>query len=185
MMYHLADAGHPGLSDGACRRVGRGPGTAVIAPGYQFAALGRRRGASDLGATAGEEPRAMAAMQTPTEDGYIPQPQAGQGERRCPWCGSDDVRLTSRGYTGPTDEVDQYFTCGNCRKTTYELVAKTAREMRLGRFRAGGLYKDPTSQDRYQISRVLKVGVNEFLIYLKPLVEGEDEAAFAGRASGA
>ena len=53
---------------------------------------------------------------------------------------------------------------------TYELIAKTAREMRLGRFRAGGVYQDRAHQTRYQVSRVLKVGVNEYLVYLKPIV---------------
>ena len=78
-----------------------------------------------------------------------------------------------RGYTGPTDEVDQYFTCHSCGKVTFELIAKNAREMRLGRFRAGGIYKDPAHQTRYLVSRVLKVGLNEYLIYLKPIVEPE------------
>ena len=54
-------------------------------------------------------------------------------------------------------------------KVTYELIAKTAREMRLGRFRAGGIYRDQANQTRYQVSRVLKVGLNEYLVYLRPL----------------
>jgi hypothetical protein len=94
-------------------------------------------------------------------------------ERRCPWCGSYDTRLVQRGYTGPTDEVDQYFNCNTCNKVTYELVAKTAREMRLGRFRPGGVYRDHTHHTRYNISRVLRVGLNEYLVYLKPLVGQE------------
>ncbi len=98
--------------------------------------------------------------------------------RRCPWCGSTDTRLVQRGYTGPTDEVDQYFTCAACGKVTYELVAKTAREMRLGRFRPGGIYKDHVHHTRYQVSRVLKVGLNEYLIYLKPIV-GQEAASGA------
>lgn len=94
-------------------------------------------------------------------------------ERLCPWCGSAETRLVQRGYTGPTDEVDQYFSCEGCGKVTYELIAKTAREMRLGRFRTGGMYRDRTHHTRYQVSRVLKVGVNEYLVYLKPVVEAE------------
>ena len=74
-----------------------------------------------------------------------------------------------RGYTGPTDEVNQYFTCNNCHKVTYELIAKTAREMRVGRFRAGDIYRDQANQTRYEVSRVLKVGLNEYLVYLRPL----------------
>jgi transposase-like protein len=96
--------------------------------------------------------------------------QAIQPERLCPWCGSAATRLVHRGYTGPTDEVDQYFTCAACGKVTYELIAKTAREMRLGRFRAGGVYQDRANHTRYHVSRVLKVGVNEYLVYLKPIV---------------
>lgn len=95
--------------------------------------------------------------------------QAIQNERVCPWCGSEETRLVQRGYTGPTDEVNQYFTCASCEKVTYELVAKSAREMKIGRFRAGGVYRDATHSTRYEVSRVLKVGLNEYLIYLKPL----------------
>lgn len=94
--------------------------------------------------------------------------QAFQTERRCPWCGSSEIDLVQRGYTGPTDEVNQYFTCRGCGKVTYELIAKTAREMKLGRFHAGGTYKDSVHQTRYTVSRVLRVGLNEYLIYLKP-----------------
>ena len=89
--------------------------------------------------------------------------------RRCPWCDSFDTSLVHRGYTGPTDEVNQYFTCNNCHKVTYELIAKTAREMRIGRFRAGDIYRDSACQTRYEISRILKVGLNEYLVYLRPL----------------
>lgn len=98
------------------------------------------------------------------------QPTYGGGiARQCPWCGSDQTTFVSRGYAGLTDETDQYFHCANCGKTTYELMAKSAREMRLGRFRAGDIYQDRANQTRYQISRVLRVGSNEFLVYLKPL----------------
>lgn len=95
----------------------------------------------------------------------------GGSHRTCPWCGASNLSFTSRGYTGPTDEVDQYFSCRACHKSTYEIVAKSAREMRLGRFQAGGVYKEPSTRDRYTIRRVLKVGVNEFLIYLDPIVD--------------
>lgn len=103
-------------------------------------------------------------------------PHFGQVDRTCPWCGSADVRLFTRGYTGPTDETDQYFVCTNCKRTTYELVSKNAREMRLGRWRSGGIYREPSTQTKYHISRILKVGVNEFLIYLKPLVDDSENA---------
>ena len=106
---------------------------------------------------------------------YQPQPH-----RRCPWCGSVETRLVHRGYTGPTDEVNQYFTCASCGKVTYELVAKTAREMRLGRYHAGGIYQDRANKTRYHVNRVLKVGINEYLIYLKPIVTPEPAPAAVG-----
>ncbi len=107
----------------------------------------------------------------------MPQQAADTGERQCPWCGSVQTRLIQRGYTGPTDEVDQYFSCATCGKLTYELIAKNAREMRMERYRAGGVYKDLVHKTKYTISRILKVGVNEFLIYLKPMPEEEPAAA--------
>jgi hypothetical protein len=101
-------------------------------------------------------------------------------DRRCPWCGSVETQLVHRGYTGPTDEVNQYFTCASCGKVTYELVAKTAREMRLGRYRAGGIYQDRANKTRYHVNRVLKVGINEYLIYQKPITTPEVATAPAG-----
>jgi len=100
-------------------------------------------------------------------------PQPTQSDRVCPWCRSESTHLIQRGYTGPTDEVDQYYTCSACGKVTYELVAKTSREMRLGRFRAGSVYQDRTHHTKYEVSRVLKVGINEYLIYLKPILQPE------------
>jgi hypothetical protein len=91
--------------------------------------------------------------------------------RVCPWCESEDVRFVQRGYVGPTDEVDQYLVCGACHKKTYEIVAKTAREMRLGRYKPGDVYQDRPQNTRYTINRVLRAGQNEFLLYLKPLAE--------------
>ncbi len=91
--------------------------------------------------------------------------------RLCPWCDSPEVRFVQRGYVGPTDEVDQYVVCAACNKTTYEIVAKTAREMRLGRYKPGAVYQDRSQNTRYTINRVLRAGQNEFLIYLKPLPE--------------
>lgn len=114
----------------------------------------------------------MAAMPMP----HLPT-QNALSDRACPWCGSGDTRLIQRGYTGPTDEVDQYFTCDRCGKVTYELIAKTSREMRLGRFRAGGVYRDSAHQTRYLVSRILKVGLNEYLVYLKPMPAAEAAVA--------
>jgi hypothetical protein len=95
-------------------------------------------------------------------------------QRVCPWCGSHDTVLVQRGYTGPTDEINQYFHCKTCSRVTYEIVSKTVREMRLGRFHTGGVYKDMAHQTRYQVNRVLKVGINEYLLYLKPLRDDEE-----------
>ncbi len=110
----------------------------------------------------------MSAMHLPNEPTY------GDGSlvRRCPWCGDPDVLLVTRGYTGPTDEVDQYFSCRACGEVTYELVAKSGREMRMGRYRPGDLYREAPGQHQYRISRVLKAGANEFLIYLQPVAAG-------------
>ena len=108
-------------------------------------------------------------------DERIPVP-AGE-RRRCPWCGSENTKLVQRGFTGPTDERDQYFTCRDCDMLTFELVSKTVRDMRLGQYRPGATYRDNPRQTRYRISRVLKVGVNEYLLYLKPIVRQEQPAA--------
>lgn len=113
----------------------------------------------------------------------MPQQTPDTGERQCPWCGSFQTRLVQRGYTGPTDEVDQYFSCGTCGKITYELIAKNAREMRMERYRAGGVYKDLVHKTKYHISRILKVGVNEFLIYLKPIPDEERSTAAPSSAT--
>ncbi len=102
------------------------------------------------------------------------------GDRRCPWCGSENTKLVQRGFTGPTDERDQYFTCRDCEMLTFELVSKTNRDMRLGQYRPGATYRDSVRQTRYRISRVLKVGVNEYLLYLKPIVRKEESVTNHG-----
>lgn len=90
--------------------------------------------------------------------------------RECPWCTSQRTKLVQRGFTGPTDERDQYLTCDGCGRMTLEIVSKTMREVRVGQFRAGGTYRDSLRQTKYTINRVLKVGMNEYLLYLKPIV---------------
>jgi hypothetical protein len=92
-------------------------------------------------------------------------------DRACPWCESTNVTFVQRGYAGLTDERDQYLVCAACKKTTYEIIAKSSREMRLGRYKPGDIYQDRTQNTRYAISRVLRSGANEFLIYLRPMVE--------------
>lgn len=91
----------------------------------------------------------------------------GGGVRRCPWCDSTAIETVQRGYAGKTDENDQYSRCLSCGKTTWEMVSKTAQEIRLGRYEAGKSFTE--RGDRYLIRRVLKVGFNEYLLYLKPL----------------
>lgn len=90
--------------------------------------------------------------------------------RRCPWCGSKNITFVQRGFTGPTDERDQYTTCNNCKRLAYEIISRSARDMRLGQYRSGGVYRDSLRQTRYTINRVLKVGANEYLLYVKPVV---------------
>jgi len=96
--------------------------------------------------------------------------------RACPWCGSDQVALVARGFAGLTDERDQYFTCMSCGRVTFEMVSKTAREVRMERFKAGDTYNDRANRTRYRITRVLRVGGNETLVYLRPLAPGETDA---------
>lgn len=113
----------------------------------------------------------------------MPQEAADAGERKCPWCGSHQTRWVQRGYTGPTDEIDQYFSCAACGKLTYEIISKNGREMRMERYRLGGIYKDLVHKTKYAISRILKVGVNEFLIYLKPLPDDSEPGVPANSPS--
>jgi DNA-directed RNA polymerase subunit RPC12/RpoP len=98
-----------------------------------------------------------------------------ENARQCPWCGSRNTTFYKRGLTGPTDERDQYITCNDCGRLTYEIVSRTSRDMRVGQFRAGGTFRDNARQTKYTISRVLKVGLNEFLLYLKPILPGNEE----------
>jgi hypothetical protein len=91
--------------------------------------------------------------------------KGGEG-RRCPWCESTDVEVVQRGFAGKTDGNDQYIRCRACGKTTWEMVSKTAQEMRLGRYEVGKSFTE--RGDRYLITRILKVGFNEHLLYLKP-----------------
>lgn len=95
-------------------------------------------------------------------------------QRQCPWCHSRDVRLVQRGFTGPTDERDQYITCNNCKRLTYEIISRSTRDMRMGQYQTGGTYRDTRRQTKYDITRVLKVGSNEYLLYVKPIVRNTD-----------
>ncbi len=135
-----------------------------------------------------EEGRADRAASSPhrgrrNEDivtDYQPGPLERTDQRVCPWCESTDTRLVQRGFVGPTDERDQYFTCASCNRVTYEIVSRTVRDMKLGQFRTGGTFRDSARQTKYTISRVLKVGFNELLLYVKPVVPSGANSARSG-----
>jgi len=92
-------------------------------------------------------------------------------DRFCPWCGSADTVLVLRGFAGVTDERNQYVICKSCERQAYEMIALTAWDMRLGRYQAGGTYTDRPTRSKYEITRVLKTGNNEFLLYVRPIVD--------------
>jgi hypothetical protein len=86
--------------------------------------------------------------------------------------------LVLRGLAGPTDESDQYFRCLDCDRVTYEIVSRTEREVRASRLAPGRSIRERGSA--YTVRRVLKVGVNEYLVYLTP--DRDDHAlSFAPR----
>lgn len=88
-------------------------------------------------------------------------------QRICPDCGSERTRLVQRGLTGPTDEANQYYRCEACGRVTYEIIARTERQIRIDRISAGRQLRE--AGKLYQVRRVLKVGLNEYLVYLRPL----------------
>ena len=104
--------------------------------------------------------------------------QTGEESTRhqCPWCGSGDTVHVQRGFVGPTDDRNQYLICNACDRVTYEIISKTVRDMRVGRFRVGGNYRDAARQTKYVITRILKVGLNESLLYVKPVIRPEQDA---------
>lgn len=95
-------------------------------------------------------------------------------DRFCPWCGSADTVLVLRGYAGVTDETNQYVDCVACDRRSYEIIAVSAWDMRLGRYRQGGTYLDRPNRCKYEISRILKTGANEFLLYVRPIVPSDE-----------
>jgi hypothetical protein len=102
-------------------------------------------------------------------------PEAEDISRRCPWCNSDDTRHTLRGYVGPSNDRDQYLTCNQCRRLTYEIVSRTPRDIRLGHFQVGDVWRDHARQTKYVITRILKAGASETLLYVRPVVRAEPE----------
>lgn len=95
--------------------------------------------------------------------GQEPQPAL----RACPVCGGTNTRLVQRGYAGATDERDQYYVCETCGHTTYEIVSRTVKEIRIGRLEPGRQTR--IAGKDYIVTRVLKAGVTESLVYLKPI----------------
>ncbi|CAN5766405.1 hypothetical protein BH20CHL3_BH20CHL3_06380 [soil metagenome] len=111
-----------------------------------------------------------------TRGGRRDQPEGGEAHT-CPWCGSADTFHVQRGFVGATDDRNQFLTCNACDRVTFEIISKTIRDMRVGQFRAGGVYRDVARQTRYRITRVLKVGLNECLLYVKPVIRPEPDTA--------
>lgn len=110
-----------------------------------------------------------------TSGGMRDQPVGGE-THACPWCGSTDTLHVQRGFVGATDDRNQFLSCNACDRVTFEIISKTVRDMRVGQFRAGGIYRDVARQTRYRITRVLKVGLNECLLYVKPEIRPEQDA---------
>lgn len=96
---------------------------------------------------------------------------------RCAWCDSHHTERVKRGFVGPTDDRNQYITCHDCRRVTWEIVSRTERDLRLGQFQVGDTWRDNANHTRYTISRILKVGMNEILLYVKPIKHFENEPA--------
>lgn len=94
--------------------------------------------------------------------------------RECPWCGSKDTVLVQRGLTSSRPSPDQYIRCADCDRVTFDIVARNDREIRIGRYRTGSEFRDAKHQTRYRIYRMLKVGFNEYLLYLRPILPDAD-----------
>lgn len=74
--------------------------------------------------------------------------------------------LVHRGLADLANESDQYYRCRDCGRVTYEIVSRTAREMRAQRIALGRTIR--AAGNLYTVRRILKVGVNEHLVYLQP-----------------
>lgn len=85
--------------------------------------------------------------------------------RACPACRARQVTLIQRGYAGKTDAADQYFICQHCGQTTMEIVSVSQRDLRLHRYEVGGTYHHENVI--YAIQRILKVGFDEILLYVR------------------
>ncbi len=103
------------------------------------------------------------------------KPASSPPGRVCPWCGSQDTVFVQRGLTSAVVSPDQYVRCNDCTRVTYEIVSRNDRDIRIGRYRTGGEFRDATHQTRYHIYRMLKVGFNEYLLYLRPMKSDAEE----------
>lgn len=75
-----------------------------------------------------------------------------------------------RSLAGGQESRNQFLRCHDCGRTIYEIVALAGREVRLGRYQSGGEYRDPVQRGRYTIYRMLKIGFDEYLLYLRPVL---------------
>ena len=91
---------------------------------------------------------------------------AEQPGTRCPACGGNRTRRTHRGYAGQADTADQFVTCNDCGETTYEIIARNERELRVDRLEPGRRFKHEGAE--YIVARILKVGLDEALVYVRP-----------------
>lgn len=103
-----------------------------------------------------------------------PREYAEQRERTCPKCGSRNTTFVQRGLAGVSDEHDQYFCCADCAQVTYEILSRTERQLRMERLEAGRSFKLQGLE--YAVVRVLKAGVIENLVYVRPIAIDERSA---------
>lgn len=85
----------------------------------------------------------------------------------CPACGGGHLIQTLRGFAGRSDSPHQFVTCQDCGQVVYEMLSVSQREIRLHRYEPNGLLV--REEMSYRIKRILKVGFDEFLLYLHPL----------------
>ncbi len=123
----------------------------------------------------------MAQRHRPRAQGEHPNRQSSDSHptwlppgRECPWCGSRDTVFVQRGLASGQASPSQYIRCHDCDRVTYDIEAKNDREIRIHGYRQGGTFRDAENQTRYTIYRMLKVGFNEFLLYLRPILDDQN-----------